>query len=250
MDLANKYYYFKSALCQDTCNKIIDLGLLELTNRRERGESTEGVTAGRSEKGNNPDAMPIGEQLRGHISNKNVYDRDSKVAWLNDQWLYDTIMPYINEANENAGWYWDFDFAESFQFTIYEPGGFYGWHVDGGSDHHAKYQRYIEGLSPPRQHKDRDKLPPGFVKNQNLVGKIRKISCTINLNAPGEYEGGNLKFDFGHHRDDGVQMYECEEIRPQGSIIVFPSFLHHCVTPVTSGTRYSLVLWCVGEPWR
>ena len=41
----------------------------------------------------------------------------------------------------------------------------------------------------------------------------------------------------------------CEEIKPQGSMIVFPSFLHHCVAPVTSGTRYSLVIWCCGKPY-
>ena len=30
-----------------------------------------------------------------------------------------------------------------------------------------------------------------------MVNKVRKLSITINLNEPGEYEGGNLKFDFG-----------------------------------------------------
>ena len=247
MQLENYYYYFKSALSPENCNKIINLGLSEIENRKSRGESIEGVTGGGSEKGSNPNAKPIGETPRGKILDKNVYDRDSKVAWLNDQWLYDLITPYINEANFEAGWKWNYDFCESFQFTIYEPDGFYGWHTDGGSDHFARYKRYIEGLSPPRPGKD--KLPTRFVKNNNLVGKIRKISCTINLNIPGEYEGGNLKFDFGQHREDG-QFHECEEIRPQGSIIVFPSFLPHCVTPVTKGTRYSLVLWSVGEPWK
>jgi PKHD-type hydroxylase len=79
------------------------------------------------------------------------------------------------------------------------------------------------------------------------VGKIRKISLTINLNTPGEYDGGDLKFDFGEHADE--RFYTCEEIRPQGSVIVFPSFMPHCVTPVTRGTRYSLVLWCLGRPF-
>ena len=88
------------------------------------------------------------------------------------------------------------------------------------------------------------------VKNNQLVGKIRKLSMTINLNEPGDYDGGNLKFDFGSNREDGHQIHEVEEIRPQGSIIVFPSYQYHCVTPVTRGTRYSLVLWCLGEPWK
>ena len=36
----------------------------------------------------------------------------------------------------------------------------------------------------------------------------------------------------------------------KGSIIVFPSFMPHCVTPVTKGVRTSLVMWCLGEPWK
>ncbi len=73
---------------------------------------------------------------------------------------------------------------------------------------------------------------------------------TINLNEPGEYEGGLLNFDYGPHSTDGERYKECTEIKPQGSIIVFPSFLHHQVTPVTKGTRYSLVLWITGRPFR
>jgi PKHD-type hydroxylase len=83
-----------------------------------------------------------------------------------------------------------------------------------------------------------------------MIGKVRKISMTVNLNVPGEYEGGNLKFDYGMHTEKDRRFHECEEIRPQGSIIVFPSFLDHCVTPILSGTRYSLVLWSLGAPWK
>jgi len=45
-------------------------------------------------------------------------------------------------------------------------------------------------------------------------------------------------------------MKECTEIRPKGSIVVFPSYVFHRVTPVTRGTRYSLVCWSVGKPFR
>ena len=37
-------------------------------------------------------------------------------------------------------------------------------------------------------------------------------------------------------------------VAPAGTLIVFPSYLHHRVTPVTKGTRYSLVIWCLGMP--
>ena len=59
----------------------------------------------------------------------------------------------------------------------------------------------------------------------------------------------NLNFDFGPH-NAGTRYHECVEIRPQGSIIVFPSYTHHQVTPVTRGIRYSLVLWSLGKPFR
>ena len=93
-------------------------------------------------------------------------------------------------------------------------------------------------------------LPEGYTADPNLVGKVRKLSMTVNLNPPGAYEGGNLKFDFGMHIQKEVRFHECEEIRPQGSIIIFPSFMDHCVTPVTRGERFSLVLWTVGPPFR
>ena len=82
-----------------------------------------------------------------------------------------------------------------------------------------------------------------------MIGKVRKLSMTINLNKPGEYDGGNLKFDYGPHAS-GKRFHEVEEIRPRGSIIVFPSFTYHQVTPVTRGTRYSLVLWSLGQPFK
>ena len=72
---------------------------------------------------------------------------------------------------------------------------------------------------------------------------------TLNLTTPDQYKGGNLKFDFGPHAGRG-RFKTCKEIRDQGSMIIFPSFLHHQVTPVTSGTRYSLVIWSLGRPFR
>ena len=39
-------------------------------------------------------------------------------------------------------------------------------------------------------------------------------------------------------------------MKNKGSIIVFPSFIFHRVTPVTKGIRYSLVNWNVGQPYK
>ena len=54
-------------------------------------------------------------------------------------------------------------------------------------------------------------------------------------------------FDFGEN--DGSKC-KIEEAREQGTIIVFPSFLQHCVSPVTKGIRYSLVNWTLGRPFK
>ena len=84
----------------------------------------------------------------------------------------------------------------------------------------------------------------GTLNNQNYD---LKLTCLLNVSTE-DYSGGNLKFDLGPHA--GKKRYHvCKEIRPQGSIIIFPSFTYHCVTPVTKGTRYSLVNWCLGRPW-
>ena len=264
MQVKNTYYWFKQALSPEVCQKIIDKGTKQIDDEKSKGKSVSATTFGDNhkqgleEKGLKAVAQADKtiEQVKTEmgISDADVdnsrYIRDSEVTWMNDQWLYDTILPYVDKANQYAGWRYNYDYCESFQFTVYEPDGFYNWHRDGGSDHYAKYKRYIEGISPPRPSNRKDRLPPGYVKNNQLVGKIRKLSMTINLNEPGDYDGGNLKFDFGSNREDGHQIHEVEEIRPQGSIIVFPSYQYHCVTPVTRGTRYSLVLWTLGQPFK
>ena len=45
--------------------------------------------------------------------------RDSDICWLNDQWLYDVIDPYLREANKMADWNFDVDSFEDLQFTKY-----------------------------------------------------------------------------------------------------------------------------------
>lgn len=251
MQLKYSYYWFKNALPPETCQRIIDLGVSKIKDEKEKGYDVEAYTFGEKQKSAMPDAKPQGELSKSQLKKmgmEETYVRDSEVTWLNDQWLYDLIHPWIHKANQDAGWNFHFDYSESFQFTVYRPNGFYSWHKDGDSDHNGIYKRYIHGVTPLPLKSD-GKLPERYTTDQNMVGKVRKLSMTLNLNAPGDYEGGNLKFDFGHH-SEGEQFFECEEIRPQGSMIVFPSFLDHCVTPVTTGTRYSLVLWSLGEPFK
>ena len=85
--------------------------------------------------------------------------------------------------------------------------------------------------------------------NSIMSGLRSDIVILTALNIHTEYEGGDLKFDYGPH-SEGERFHTCLEIRPQGSIIIFPSFLYHQVTPITSGTRYSLVVWNLGKMFK
>jgi PKHD-type hydroxylase len=92
-------------------------------------------------------------------------------------------------------------------------------------------------------HMDLDWLDANGIASQ--YGHQRKVSAIVQLSDPNTYEGGD--FEFGH---EVREKPNCHEIRKQGTLMAFPSFLHHGVRPVTKGKRYSLVGWFEGPPWR
>ena len=138
--------------------------------------------------------------------------RKSQVKWCPQneewEWVYRKLHNMIVEANDIM---WKLDLStmnEQIQYTeYYEGGGHYDWHMDCGIG----------------------------IQNQ------RKISVTVQLSSPEEYEGGDLEFNIGQH---------LVATRHQGAAVIFPSFYLHRVTPVTKGTRKSFVLWVGGEPYR
>ena len=71
---------------------------------------------------------------------------------------------------------------------------------------------------------------------------IRKLSFTVQLSDPKDYKGGDLHLIYG---DEPNVM-----ARDQGYVALFPSYVLHEVTPVTKGTRYSLVSWITGKPFK
>jgi len=153
--------------------------------------------------------------------------RDSNIVWLNEPWIYREIQPYVHRANENAGWNFQWDHSEHCQFTKYNKGQYYNWHRDGWG---AAYNK----SDTPKEHK-----------------KIRKLSLTLSLSDEKDYEGGELEFNFGDIASSKKQTpRKCTEIRSKGSLVVFPSFLWHRVCPVKSGTRYSVVMWSLGWPFK
>jgi PKHD-type hydroxylase len=93
-------------------------------------------------------------------------------------------------------------------------------------------------------------LPYDNLNDPNTHGKIRKLSVTCSLSDPKDYKGGELEFDFRNKENGKPNIRKCMEILPQGSIVVFPSFVWHRVKPVIKGTRYSLVIWNLGYPFK
>ena len=210
MVLNNHYWYFKSALPVKLCEDIIKHGI----NQKEQIAKTGGYH----------DDELNEEQIKD-LKKK----RNSNIVWMDDLWIYRAIHPYIHQANKNAGWNFEWSRSESCQFTKYKLNQFYDWHCDTW---------------------DKPYDQPGHPDN----GKIRKLSLTCQLTDGSEYEGGELEFDFRNYdpnkRVESDHQIQCKEILPIGSIVVFPSFVWHRVKPVTSGVRYSLVMWNVGYPYK
>jgi len=212
MNLANHYWFFKSAIPPRICDEIIKYGLKQQEQVALTG------------KQGNVDSKDLCEKDIKQLYKK----RKSNVAWMNDRWVYKEIQPYINIANKNAGWNFEWNWSESCQFTKYEGSKkqHYDWHCDS------------------------NELPYNRPNDPNTHGKIRKLSATISLVDSSEYEGGDFEFDFRSSDDGSNQPQICKEIKPKGSVVVFPSFVWHRVKPVISGTRYSLVMWNLGQPWK
>ena len=212
MNLQNYYYYFQSALTPRFCDELIKYGKSQQEQLALTGGQTNKINEGK----------PLNDEDLKDLKKK----RDSNIVWLNDRWIYKEIQPFIHQANKLANWNFDWDFSESCQFTKYKLNQFYDWHCDSFETTYAN--------------KD----------NPDTFGKIRKLSVTCSLSAPEDYEGGELEFDFRNTDPDKPAIRKCAEIKPRGSIVVFPSHVWHRVKAVTKGTRYSLVIWNLGYPFK
>lgn len=166
------------------------------------------------EKGNK---LPLKTANLGEegLSKNNDY-RKSEVAWLYPKDfpdLYDEVWKLERECNKE--WFgFHIDNLEYIQFAKYDSklSGFYKKHIDV----------FWTGNNP----------------------RHRKLSAVIQLSDPNTYTGGNLEL-FGCS-----QYPNLEDIRQQGTIIFFPSFIYHQANPVTSGIRHSLAIWFEGPRWR
>ncbi|HPN80916.1 Fe2+-dependent dioxygenase [Dokdonella sp.] len=89
-------------------------------------------------------------------------------------------------------------------FSRYEPGMRYGWHMD---------EAFFPSQPPMRS----------------------DLSCTLFLNEPEDYEGGELMISMGQH------ALPCK--LPAGDAILYPSTTIHQVAPVTRGVRLVAITW-------
>jgi len=213
MNLTNYYYYWANAIPHRICDMIIQYG----KSIKDDTAITGGLGRDRNLK-----AQPLTQKELKDLKKK----RDSNICWFNDRWIYREIQPYVRMANEMAGWNFQWDWTESCQFTIYKKGQYYDWHCDSWDKPYHK-------------------------KQEELNGKIRKLSVTVSLSNPKDYKGGELEFDFRNKEPNKPsKIVRCKEILPKGSLVVFPSFVWHRVCPVKSGERNSLVIWNLGWPYK
>ena len=145
--------------------------------------------------------------------------RTSTTTWIDKsqhQDIYHLIHSLALQANNDA-YGFHIDDIEACQFGLYEESakGHYTWHIDF----------------------------KGFNETQDK--KMRKISVVIQLSEPTEYEGGELQLKYSNY-----SRQEKSDILKKGSVITFPSFVEHRVTPVTKGKRISLIGWVVGDAWK
>ena len=208
--LTNDWCIFEGALAKKICNKI----------KRLAKDNWEDSTVDISKSTTNEERK---------TGKKGDYKPDSKtrisnVSWVTDQWVYDTIWPFMKEANQESGWGYDIKAAESMQITRYRKGGFYNFHRDGNGDNLSAY-------NDPT--------------NAFMHGHVRKLSMTILLSN--NYLGG--EFQFASYNNEECKI-STPEFNTVGSIVVFPSAMEHRVASITKGIRYSLVVWFLGPPFK
>ena len=152
----------------------------------------------------------------GSITNSEY--RTSELRWIdkndvNSKFIADTLWNYAQEANRKSFGF-HIDLIKEIQYTTYraEEGGKYDWHHDT------------------------------FWGNPTMYD--RKLSVVVQLTDPSEYEGGEFELDAQYNQPNPT------DLKKKGTIIVFPSFINHRVTQVTSGVRKSLVTWIEGPKFK
>lgn len=159
--------------------------------------------------------------------------RRSRSAFIpTDKWIGPFLWYYIMKANRQN---FCFDItcydSELLQYTVYEKGMYYNWHPD-----QHLYTQFTPNLEPS----SRINEAPHHAKLN--AEYCRKLSFSLQLSDPSEYEGGELQFL------DAGKLFTAPQER--GKLIIFDSRTLHRVRKVKSGVRKSLVGWVVGPRWK
>jgi PKHD-type hydroxylase len=151
---------------------------------------------------------------RGYEANLEI--RRSDVAWLNvtpeSDWIWKKIVHTVAEVNRRFFRYDLTGCYEAIQLSEYteSDSGHYDWHIDGN----------VASEAVPR-----------------------KLSMTLLLSDPSEFEGGDLQVMVSTNKPKTLEA-------KKGRAWFFPSHTLHRVTPVTRGVRRSLVLWVGGPEFK
>jgi PKHD-type hydroxylase len=155
-------------------------------------------------------ALPGSPQPRSEVIET---ARKNKVHWLPvDHWIGGVMAHWVLEANRNLYGYDLSCWSDRIQYTVYgDKGSHYCWHADSA-------------------------------RSQLLPDIVRKLSISLFLSDPDDYEGGEFQLLVNNN----LSTYK----PPRGTAVIFPSTVPHRVRPVRSGIRRTLVGWYGGPPWK
>ena len=186
----------------------------------------------------NYDKQMKDSRLHGDLLNKEK--RNSRNTWIpTHHWIAGWLWHYVQKANK-TNFLYDLSHIDggSLQYARYAEGEFYGWHHDSSIEVHYKptFEEVSSGGIINNDKFHNDKL------NQKHE-LIRKLSFSLQLSDPDDYEGGNVQL-----LDENNKIYIAP--RQRGSIILFDSRTKHRVLKVTKGVRKSIVGWVLGPRWK
>ncbi len=144
--------------------------------------------------------------------------RKSNISWIpfaKAVPIYQVIRQWMEVTNNNCFGFDTVQLSEQAQYAEYDKGGFYNWHMDSNVE-------------------------------MSAMPTVRKISMTLLLNDPKDFEGGDLELFCGETFDSKKNIMELK----RGYAVFFASFLIHRVMPIIKGNRKSLVMWFGGTPLK
>ena len=171
--------------------------------------------------------------------------RKSGNAWIEgSNWVAGFVWYYIMKANRENFMY-DIEGIDNneLQYTEYQEGEYYDWHIDDNINRCMVNDKLLHSAD---NHGENIAI---------LAGEyIRKLSFSIQLSDPEDYEGGELEFKVSNYNSRKRGDFNLDEPfqapNQKGTIIIFDSRVKHRVCEVKSGVRKSLVGWVVGPRWK